>query len=239
MYSISKSKDLYKFNDIFIGFFVFFFSLSCFSATPEQILTIQTTAEQHVLSIINVPKNGVIVAEAANLDSRIKASDCDEPLTASSSSKSNTTSRVTVLIECKSAGWRVYVPVRTSLSLPLVTVNRSLSRGEIINVNDLSLTMTELNAYRRGGFTDLEQAVGSKLKKNVRSGQILERRDVCFVCRNEKVIIKAIKGQMTITTKGTALSDGSTGEQIKVKNDKSKRIIEGVVTGIAEITVYF
>lgn len=239
MYSISKCKALYKFLDKSIGFFAFFFSLSCFAATPEQILAIQAAAEHHATSIIDVPENGELVVRAAKLDSRIKASDCDQPLAASSSTKSSTTSRITVLVECKNGGWRVYVPVKTSLSLPLVTANRSLARGELISSSDLSLTMIELNAYRRQGFTDIQQAVGAKLKKNIRQGEVLERNDICVVCRNEKVIIKAIKGEMTITTKGTALSDGSTGEQIRVKNDKSKRIIEGVVTGIAEITVYF
>jgi len=239
MYSISKCKALYKFLDKSIGFFMFFFSLSCFSATPEQILAIQTAAEQHVNSIIDLPEQGELVAKAAQLDSRIKASDCSQPLVASSSTKSHTTSSVTVLVECDAENWRVYVPVKTSISLPLVTVNRSLSRGDIISAGDLSMSMIKLTGYRRQGLTDIKQAVGAKLKKNVRLGKVLERNDICVVCRNEKVIIKAVKGGMTITTKGTALTDGASGDQIRVKNDKSKRIIEGVVTGIAEITVYF
>jgi flagella basal body P-ring formation protein FlgA len=35
------------------------------------------------------------------------------------------------------------------------------------------------------------------------------------------------------------LQDGSSGDQVRVKNDKSQRIIEGIVTGIAEITITF
>ncbi|EHD2249107.1 flagellar basal body P-ring formation protein FlgA, partial [Vibrio vulnificus] len=52
-------------------------------------------------------------------------------------------------------------------------------------------------------------------------------------------VIKATKDGMTITTQGTSLQDGATGEQVRVKNDKSQRIIEGIVTGIAEVTVSF
>ena len=123
--------------------------------------------------------------------------------------------------------------------MPLVTATRSLSRGEIVHDSDVAFTMIELKAYRRQGFTSFSHIVGAKLKKNIRAGEVFERNDVCVVCRNEKVIIKAVKGELTITTKGTALSDGSTGDQVRVKNDKSNRIIDGVVTGIAEITVYF
>ncbi|WP_342752128.1 flagellar basal body P-ring formation chaperone FlgA [Vibrio sp. JC009] len=215
------------------------FSLCCHAATQEQLEIIQKAAEAHVKSIIEVPQGGELIAHAANLDSRLKVTSCPSPLLASSSSKGKRTSNVTVLIECSEDNWRVYVPVRTTLSLPLVTARISLTRGEIISRQDLTLSMIEQNAYRREGFTQPEHVIGAKLKKNIRVGEVLERNDVCVVCRNEKVVIKAVKGEMTITTKGTALTDGSRGEQIRVKNDKSKRIVEGIVTGVAEITVYF
>ncbi|GBL02103.1 flagella basal body P-ring formation protein FlgA [Vibrio harveyi] len=99
--------------------------------------------------------------------------------------------------------------------------------------------MIELQRFRKDGFTNFEQVVGAKLKRNVRLGDVVERNDVCVVCRNEKVTIRAVKGGMTITTQGTALQDGSSGDQVRVKNDKSQRIIEGIVTGIAEITITF
>jgi flagella basal body P-ring formation protein FlgA len=101
------------------------------------------------------------------------------------------------------------------------------------------MKMIEQHRFRRQAFTTFDQVVGSKLKRNVNVGDVIERNDVCVVCRNEKVIIKAVKSGMTISTKGTALSDGSNGEQVRVKNDKSQRIIEGIVTGVAEITVHF
>jgi flagella basal body P-ring formation protein FlgA len=123
--------------------------------------------------------------------------------------------------------------------MPLVTVSRSLSRGEVVQPADLQLKMIQLKAYRRQGFTDIAQVSGAKMKKNIRSGEVIERRDICVVCKNETVIIKAVKGSMTITTKGTALTDGSSGDQVRVLNNKSKRIIEGIVSGMSEITVYF
>ena len=246
MYSTSNIKALYNFSEKSIGFLIFFFSLLlffpnllCHAATPEQLDVIQKAAEAHVNNTVKVPLNGKLVTKAANLDARIKATDCPSPLKTSSKSTSNTTSNITVLVECSEDNWRIYVPVRTSVSMPLVTATHPLSRGEIVHNNDVALTMIELRAYRRQGFTSSSQVVGAKLKKNIRAGEVLERSDVCVVCRNEKVIIKAVKGELTITTKGTALSDGSTGDQVRVKNDKSNRIIDGVVTGIAEITVYF
>jgi flagella basal body P-ring formation protein FlgA len=99
--------------------------------------------------------------------------------------------------------------------------------------------MIELQRFRKEGFSEPSQVVGAKLKRNVRLGDVVERNDICVVCRNEKVTIRAIKSGMTITTQGTSLQDGGTGDQVRVKNDKSQRIIEGIVTGAAEITVTF
>ncbi|AXY01654.1 flagella basal body P-ring formation protein FlgA [Vibrio alfacsensis] len=222
-----------------IGIMLSMFSFFVHSATENQLDQIRTAAEQHILSTLEQPAGGELSANAANIDPRIKATDCPEPLETSASSTSSTRSNINVLVECVADNWKVYVPVRISASVPMIVSTRQLGRGEIISASDVTTSMIELQRFRKDGFTNYEQVVGSKLKRNVRLGDVVERNDVCVVCRNEKVTIKAIKSGMTITTQGTALQDGSSGDQVRVKNDKSQRIIEGIVTGIAEITVTF
>jgi flagella basal body P-ring formation protein FlgA len=224
---------------LFIVWHAIFFSVLTHAATPEQIENIQKAAQAHVLETIEQPLGGEIVATPGRIDSRIHATDCPSPLETSSSTTRNTSSNVTVLVECPEDNWRIYVPVRMSISMPLVTVTRPLSRGSLVEAHDVTMTMVDKNRARRGGFSDMNNVVGAKLKRNVKLGDVIERNDVCVVCRNEKVVIRAVKGEMTISTKGTALSDGANGDQVRVKNDKSQRIIEGIVTGVAEITVNF
>ncbi|HHP0471489.1 flagellar basal body P-ring formation protein FlgA [Vibrio harveyi] len=223
----------------FIGILLSMFSFFVHSATESQIEQIRTAAEQHILSTVEQPAGGKLTVNAANIDPRIKATDCPEPLETSASSTSSTRSNINVLVECLADNWKVYVPVRISASVPMIVSTRQLGRGEIISASDVTTSMIELQRFRKDGFTNFEQVVGAKLKRNVRLGDVVERNDVCVVCRNEKVTIRAVKGGMTITTQGTALQDGSSGDQVRVKNDKSQRIIEGIVTGIAEITITF
>ena len=222
-----------------IGILLSMFSFFVHSATESQIEQIRTAAEQHILSTVEQPAGGKLTVNAANIDPRIKATDCPEPLETSASSTSSTRSNINVLVECLADNWKVYVPVRISASVPMIVSTRQLGRGEIISASDVTTSMIELQRFRKDGFTNFEQVVGAKLKRNVRLGDVVERNDVCVVCRNEKVTIRAVKGGMTITTQGTALQDGSSGDQVRVKNDKSQRIIEGIVTGIAEITITF
>ncbi|MBD1559545.1 flagellar basal body P-ring formation protein FlgA [Vibrio sp. S9_S30] len=239
MQSISKCRAICKKFGKSIGFCLTFFSLYCSAATEQQIKDIQNAAKAHVKATFKTASSDKLELNAANLDSRIKTSSCPSPLVTSSPSNSHSNTNVTVLVECIEDNWRVYVPVRITLMRPLVTALRPLARGELINKSDISITFVEQRAYRRYGFNQMDQVTGAKLKKNIRQGEVIERRDICVVCRNEGVIIKAVKGELTITTKGTALSDGAQGEQVKVKNTKSNRIIDAIVTGIAEVTVTF
>jgi flagella basal body P-ring formation protein FlgA len=209
------------------------------SATENQINLIQSSAEEYILSNIEWPVGGTLQANAANIDSRIFATDCPSGLMSSSSSTNPSASNITVLVECPNENWRVYVPVKLIKTGPQVTLNSAISRGQIISHNDVTISMVDLQRFRRQGFSSTDAVIGAKAKKNLQAGRIIEERDICVVCRNETVTIKAEKSGMTITTKGVALTDGSHGEQIRVKNSKSNRIIEARVTNISEVTVIF
>ncbi|KOO12917.1 flagellar basal body P-ring formation chaperone FlgA [Vibrio xuii] len=237
--SITNCRAFYKKFRKSIGFLFFFFSFSVFSATESQIELIQQAAEEYIIAEIEWPVGGQLEAKAANIDSRIFATDCPSPLSSSSSSTNPSSSNITVLVECPEDNWRVYVPVRLIRTGPQVTLTSPISRGQLISEYDVTLSMVDLQRFRRQGFTSIDAVIGAKAKKNLRAGEVIEDRDICVVCRNETVTIKAVKSGMTITTKGVALTDGSHGEQIRVKNSKSNRIIEGRVSGISEVTVVF
>lgn len=238
-FSIINCRAFYKKFYKSIGFFLFFFSFSATSATESQIKTIQLAAEEYILSTIEWPSGGTLEATAANIDTRIFATDCPAGLSTSSSSVNPSASNITVLVECPDDDWRIYVPVRLTRTGPQVVLTTALSRGQLISSQDVTVSMVDLQRFRRQGFSSIDAVVGAKTKKNLRAGEVIEQRDICVVCRNETVTIKATNLGMTITTKGVALTDGSHGEQIRVKNSKSNRIIEGRVTGISEVTVVF
>ncbi|MCV5655852.1 hypothetical protein OFN54_31410, partial [Escherichia coli] len=68
------------------------FSFFVHSATDNQIEQIKLAAEQHILATVEQPAGGELTVNAADIDSRIKATDCPEPLDTSASSTSSTRS---------------------------------------------------------------------------------------------------------------------------------------------------
>lgn len=222
-----------------IGLFISFFSLNVHAATDEQLKAIKQAAESLIEQKIDTPQNGTLQVEAVRIDSRIHATDCPTPLSASLPGKLNTSGNTSVLVECVPDNWKVYVPVKSELMMPLVTSITSLSKGHTISNNDVTLTLVTSRVYRRGGYVNINDLVGSRIKRSVRAGDVVEKNDICMVCRNDSVIIKAVKGELSIITKGTALGDGALGDKVNVKNDKSKRIVSGIVTNVGVISIRF
>lgn len=222
-----------------IGLFISFFSLNVHAATDEQLKAIKQAAESLIEQKIDTPQNGTLQVEAVRIDSRIHATDCPTPLSASLPGKLNTSGNTSVLVECVPDNWKVYVPVKSELMMPLVTSITSLSKGHTISNNDVTLTLITSRVYRRGGYVNINDLVGSRIKRSVRAGDVVEKNDICMVCRNDSVIIKAMKGELSIITKGTALGDGALGDKVNVKNDKSKRIVSGIVTNVGVISIRF
>jgi flagella basal body P-ring formation protein FlgA len=60
-----------------------------------------------------------------------------------------------------------------------------------------------------------------------------------LVQAGQHVILLATTPQLQVRMKGKALADGTRGDIIKVRNLRSKRVVEGVVThaGIVEVSM--
>ncbi|WP_320412133.1 flagellar basal body P-ring formation chaperone FlgA [Candidatus Photodesmus blepharus] len=214
-----------------------FLNFFAHSATNEQIQAIQQAAENYVINHIERSKKGKLDAKAASLDPRIFATDCPSPLSVYSPPLHTSSNNVTVLVQCKEDNWKAYIPVRIISYTPKIIATKLLYRGHIISSKDVRISMVNLHRFQQRGFSSLNMVIGAKIKRNLYKGNIIELKDICVVCRNQKITIKVVKKNITITVNGIAIADGVIDEQVKVKNTKSNRIIEGIVTGVKEVTV--
>ncbi|UTV27051.1 flagellar basal body P-ring formation chaperone FlgA [Photobacterium atrarenae] len=224
---------------LLFGLLTIFFNGFVSAETQNPLDQVQHTAEEYVKTIIDQPARGQLTVQAASLDSRLKLTHCAAPLEPSIPGKQSLTGNITVLVRCPTDGWQVYVPVQTQLLLPRVVAVKPLARGAVLSAADLDIRLVEARFLRGVLFDRPEQIIGSKVKRGVKIGEAIEGNDICLVCRNDAVLIKAGRSGLNVITKGTALSDGSLGEQIRVQNSKSKRIVDGVITGVGEVTVNF
>ncbi|MDO6705218.1 flagellar basal body P-ring formation chaperone FlgA [Photobacterium sp. 1_MG-2023] len=224
---------------IFIGILCGFLSGNAIAASDNLLSNVRQAATDHIRELVAQPDRGSLEVNATALDNRLRITECQEPLQTSVPGNQSLTGNVTVLVSCPTSGWQVYVPVQVSLLLPRVVAAKPLARGTVLTADDLQVSQVESRFQRSIVFESPEQVIGSTVKRNINMGEAVEGNDICLVCRNDSVIIKAGQSGLNIVTKGTALSDGSLGEEIRVQNTKSRRIIQARITAVGEVTVSY
>jgi len=79
--------------------------------------------------------------------------------------------------------------------------------------------------------------IGSKAKRKISKGRAITRKNICMVCKGDNVSIIAHSKHFVIKTLGVALSNGSLGDQIRIKNVRSGKIISAKVKAINKVVI--
>jgi len=175
---------------------------------------------------------------ALPLDSRIPDRPCQLPLSKTVPTEPPFNRQVTVQLKCEDLNsWTQYVHVRIIELEPVVVVKTNLTRGEVIKAEHLRLEMKPKQFIRTQYIQDESVLIGSRSKRNIRSGLPIVMSHICMVCKGDNVtIIAAIRG-LRIKTTGVALEDGTLDELVRVKNKKSGKVLNARVDGVESVQV--
>jgi flagella basal body P-ring formation protein FlgA len=94
------------------------------------------------------------------------------------------------------------------------------------------LKKIELTNLRSAYLSDTHLAVNLVLKRRINRGDIISVNNLSkpiLIKKGDSVIILAKTNGFQISMKGTALVNGSKGDKIKVKNVRTKKIIQATV----------
>ena len=175
------------------------------------------------------------------LDPRLRLAACDSDLTQSLESPAQPVGRVTVRVSCEgSTPWTVFVPAQVRIFRPVVVVKTALKRDSIIGAGDVALVEQDVSLLNRGYVTEVEQVIGRKLTRATRTDQVLTPAMLQLaeaVRRGDQVVISARSGGINVRMQGEALSGGTLGQQISVRNLTSQRVIRARVAGPGQVEV--
>ena len=109
---------------------------------------------------------------------------------------------------------------------------RSLERGSVIAAEDIR--MARMNASTLGSdvSTEKDALVGLAAESTIASGEVFRRTKLAIppvIAAGAGVTLVYKRGALTATATGVALEAGRQGEQIKVRNSGSKKIVAGTV----------
>lgn len=182
-----------------------------------------------------------VAVNVGQLDSRLQLKPCDVPLSKSIVSSRPYGANLSVKVACGGTNrWTIYVPTQLEQYAEVVVVSHPLRRGTILSTVDVALQKMNISQAGYGHISDINRAVGMQLQRNVQEGEALRfshLKSPQIVKRGDRVMMEAGTASVSVVTTGKALSAGRLGDQVRVQNNKSERIIDAEVVAPGRVKV--
>jgi flagella basal body P-ring formation protein FlgA len=124
-------------------------------------------------------------------------------------------------------------------SRQVVFANTNMVAGQTLKAGSLRLEKLDQDKVSRTHLFELAGLDGFELTRTIRAGEALRTTDLrpaLLVKRGEMVVLSIGRPtEFEITIKLEAMQDGRMGEQIKLKNAETGRILNGIVTGPGQL----
>ena len=107
---------------------------------------------------------------------------------------------------------------------------RPVEPGALLGPEDLRLEERDIGKLAAGYFSDPGLLVGKKMRRSLSIGQPVSRLAVTapkLLRRGDRVIYLARTQGLEVRMEGEVLSDGAAGDRVRVRNLRSKRVVEG------------
>ena len=185
----------------------------------------------------------------APLDSRLQVLGCQQKLVIDQPFSSKETLRVRCLAE---PGWQLYMKVQRAPGAPVlaapetaqapppqtrtvVVARQALRRGTVLTQEMLEEVESSSKGADTQSLSSIKDAQNSELVRDVPAATPLKTSDLraaLVVKQGQLVLLTVSQGKgFSISARVQAMQDGKMGDQIRLKNLESGRILTGIVTG--------
>ena len=148
--------------------------------------------------------------------------------------------RTTVGVRCAGERpWTIYLQARVSLHATYYLAARAMAAGEVLTTADLVARDGDLTGLPQAIVTDPSQAIGSVSLTRIAAGMPLRRdmlKSASAVAIGQTVRVVAAGDGFSISAEGSAMSNASPGQQVRVKTANGQ-IISGIVRDGATVQI--
>lgn len=233
----------YPSKALLYGLLSLFFCLSVtHSAKAAQSLTeISRNSTQFLRnSLINKGiKSDNISIKVTPPDNRLRLANCNVPLEYFKPVQSSLIGNTTVGVRCTTPKWQIFLPAKITQLANVWVMTQTVRRGELISTDMIALNKRPLQANKSpipGVFSKFE---GVRATRNVRAGSTLNLRDICLICKGDRIELQVNNKALKVKMYGTSMSNGILGDQVSARNSATKKTVTGKVTaaGVLEMSL--
>lgn len=213
---------------IFLSFLCVLLSFYSFAEKLDSDY-LENLAKIYLAKQITKPELGNRKIEVNPIDPRMIIKPCNQPLTLSIPKRHNSRN-VNVKISCGSSPlWKLFLSAKISTTIPIIIAKNYISKGSLLDESNIDIVERDSFKIRGEYFSDLTKLLNNKTTTSIAKGKTITKKNICLVCKGENVIIKASAKDFAIQTDGVALSNGTLGQIIRVKNKHSKRTLSAQI----------
>jgi flagella basal body P-ring formation protein FlgA len=118
--------------------------------------------------------------------------------------------------------------------------SRPLVKGATVTANDVQLMKVNGTSVGRDSIENLGDIVGRNLTKDIGQGEMFKANAVvvpAVITAGSRVTVVFRQSLLEVTASGIALENGGMGQDIRVRNESSKKVIVGKVSDPGLVTV--
>lgn len=207
----------------------------------QSITSIQKAARHFITS--NLASSTDYKLKLGQIDGRLKLPLCEEPLIIFSQKGSLKAGRNSIGIKCNSKKkWTIYSSAIINIYKNVIVLSQPIRRGEFYSKEILQFEKREISSLRSGFFTNLKSIVSKQATRNLSFGSVINKANITepkLIKRGEKVTIKVQSPNLEISVAGIALMDGVQNQNIRIKNIKSKQVLQATVVKQGQVVIRF
>ena len=118
--------------------------------------------------------------------------------------------------------------------IPMPVPNKHIGAGQLINKKDITWRKVRIKQQSFGVVGSMEQLLDHVAKRPLTAGRLIRMSDIRpqqLIKKGEFVTLHFRNKTLSLSTRGVSVEPGSRNQVIRVKNARSKRIIEARVLG--------
>ena len=196
---------------------------------------VYTFIEQSLLN--EADSNDNIQIQVREIDSRINIPFCDTPFSFDTSSKPKHQSNMSIKVSCSNTNWYLFMHATVAIIQKVVVSKENLSPGTLLSHRNIEVVDVNKNKLRGSTFTSVDEVLGARIKRRTRSGNIINDRMLCFICKGDRVTIAALSGGLSIKVYGVAEEDGVLGDTIQVRNISSDKLVFAKIASTSQVEI--
>lgn len=220
------------------------------SFLAEQASAFQLQSPESINAAIRLYVSSTLASDSdykltlSHFDSRLKLRQCNKPLEIFTHNNIQLKpGRNSVGIRCNTKKkWTIYTSAIINLFQNVLVLTQPVRRGHVFSEDMFQIEKRDVSTLRSGFMTNPLAIINKQATRNLNFGSVLNKSNYTepkLIKKGDAVIINASSNNLTISMAGIAVMDGIKGQKIKVKNIRSRQIIQATVEKQGQVLVLF